>query len=190
MPSRRLSPSGPARVRSRSDMPGDWSTRGSMKRSTRAELARGTVEIVERGSYRSASGRVVDIAEPVRACLEATRYYPPEELERLRRDVLGHPGTIIPPSSRWSTKRPFPALRGAITWARASRGPELRFGKESRGWLPQRQPSPGGIAGPQLGLARLPDAGLGFLRASSGVVVPAVFRCNDPFPRLPDLSRR
>jgi len=64
-----------------------------MKRSTRAELARGTVEIVERGSYRSASGRIVDIARPIRACLEATRYYPPEELERLRGDVLGHQGT-------------------------------------------------------------------------------------------------
>jgi hypothetical protein len=63
-----------------------------MKRSTRAELARGTVEIVERGSYRSASGRIVDIARPIRACLEATRYYLPEELERLRGDVLGHPG--------------------------------------------------------------------------------------------------
>jgi uncharacterized protein (TIGR02452 family) len=63
-----------------------------MKRSTRAELARDTVEIVERGSYRSASGRVVDIARPIRDCLEATRYYLPEELERLRGDVLGHPG--------------------------------------------------------------------------------------------------
>jgi uncharacterized protein (TIGR02452 family) len=63
-----------------------------MKRSTRAELARDTVEIVERGSYRSASGQVVDIAHPIRDCLEATRYYPPEELERLRGDVLGHPG--------------------------------------------------------------------------------------------------
>lgn len=64
-----------------------------MKRATRAELARGTVEIVERGSYTSASGRVVDVAQPIRECLEATRYYPPEELERLRRGVLDHPGT-------------------------------------------------------------------------------------------------
>jgi uncharacterized protein (TIGR02452 family) len=64
-----------------------------MKRSTkRAELARDTVGIVERGSYRSASGRVVEIAQPIRDCLEATRYYPPEELERLRENVLGHPG--------------------------------------------------------------------------------------------------
>jgi uncharacterized protein (TIGR02452 family) len=67
-----------------------------MNRSTRAELARGTVEIVERGSYRSASGRVVDIASPVRQSLEATRYYPPEELKRLRRDVLGQAGTDLP----------------------------------------------------------------------------------------------
>jgi uncharacterized protein (TIGR02452 family) len=67
-----------------------------MNRSTRAEFARDTVEIVERGSYRSAPGRVVDVSEPIRACLEATRYYPPEELERLRRDVLGHPGTDLP----------------------------------------------------------------------------------------------
>ncbi|SIO65743.1 TIGR02452 family protein [Singulisphaera sp. GP187] len=66
-----------------------------MKRSTRAELARGTVEIVERGTYRSASGRVVDIANPIRECLDATRYYPPEELERLQRDVLGHPRTDL-----------------------------------------------------------------------------------------------
>jgi uncharacterized protein (TIGR02452 family) len=64
-----------------------------MKRSTRADLARGTVEIVERGSYRSASGRAVDIAHSIRACLKATRYYPPEEVERLREDALGHRGT-------------------------------------------------------------------------------------------------
>lgn len=62
-----------------------------MKRSTRAEWARDTVEIVERGVYRSASGRVVDIAQPICDCLEATRYYSSEELERLRGDVLSHP---------------------------------------------------------------------------------------------------
>jgi uncharacterized protein (TIGR02452 family) len=67
-----------------------------MNRATRAELARGTVEIVERGTYRSASGRVVDIAHPIRACLEATRYYPPEEIERLRTSILDQPGTDHP----------------------------------------------------------------------------------------------
>ena len=62
-----------------------------MKRSTRKELAEQTVEIVERGSYQSATGRVVDIAASVRACLEGTQLFLPEELERVRQEVLGRP---------------------------------------------------------------------------------------------------
>ena len=62
-----------------------------MKRSTRMELAKQTVQIVERGSYTSASGRVVPIAEAVRACLDATRFFPPEALERVRHEVLARP---------------------------------------------------------------------------------------------------
>jgi uncharacterized protein (TIGR02452 family) len=62
-----------------------------MKRSTRTELARQTVEIVERGSYSSPTGRVTDISESVRTCLQATRLFMPEELERLRQDVLARP---------------------------------------------------------------------------------------------------
>lgn len=62
-----------------------------MKRSTRAGLARETVEIVERGSYTSPAGRAVDISGTVRACLDATRLYSPEELERLRQEVLSRP---------------------------------------------------------------------------------------------------
>ncbi len=62
-----------------------------MKRSTRAELSRQTVEIVERGSYRSLTGRIVDIADAIRTCLDSTRLYTPEELERLRQEVLGRP---------------------------------------------------------------------------------------------------
>ena len=62
-----------------------------MKRSTRMELAKQTVEIVERGSYQSAGGRVIDIAAAVRACLDATRFFPPDELERLRQEVLARP---------------------------------------------------------------------------------------------------
>jgi uncharacterized protein (TIGR02452 family) len=60
-----------------------------VKRSTRKELAEQTVEIVERGSYQSATGRVIDIAASVRACLEATQFLPPEQLESLRQGVLG-----------------------------------------------------------------------------------------------------
>jgi uncharacterized protein (TIGR02452 family) len=55
------------------------------------ELAKQSVEIVEHGSYQSASGRSITIATPVRACLDATRLFPPEELERLREDILARP---------------------------------------------------------------------------------------------------
>jgi uncharacterized protein (TIGR02452 family) len=52
------------------------------------DLARQTVEIVERGHYSSPSGRVIDIAKHVGACLDGTRFFPPEDLKRLRREVL------------------------------------------------------------------------------------------------------
>src|SRR5579864_4097892 len=55
------------------------------------ELARQTVEIVERGAYKSGSGRTIDIARSVRACLDATRFLPPEKLEQLRQEVLARP---------------------------------------------------------------------------------------------------
>jgi uncharacterized protein (TIGR02452 family) len=66
-----------------------------VKRSTRIELAKQTVEIVKRGSYQSAGGRIVDIAKSVRACLEATRFFAPEELERLRREILSRPAERV-----------------------------------------------------------------------------------------------
>jgi uncharacterized protein (TIGR02452 family) len=66
-----------------------------MKRSTRAELARETVEIVEGGSYRSATGRDVDIAGTVRKCLDATRFYTPEEMKGLRQKALNRVTEIV-----------------------------------------------------------------------------------------------
>jgi hypothetical protein len=60
------------------------------------QLARQTVEIVGRGSYTSARGRIIDIAEGLRACLDATRFFPPEELERLRNEVLARPAEGVP----------------------------------------------------------------------------------------------
>jgi uncharacterized protein (TIGR02452 family) len=62
-----------------------------VKRTTRAELARQALAIVDRGSYQRPNGNVVEIAAAVSGCLETTRFYPPEELERLRRDVLSRP---------------------------------------------------------------------------------------------------
>jgi uncharacterized protein (TIGR02452 family) len=62
-----------------------------MKRSTRQQLAKETVEIVERGSYTSAGGCQVQIAAAVRACLNATQFVRPEELVKLRQACLEGP---------------------------------------------------------------------------------------------------
>ena len=59
-----------------------------MKRSTRLELAKQTVEITERGNYVSPTGRSVDLTSSLRVCLEGTRFFPPEELTRLRDTAL------------------------------------------------------------------------------------------------------
>jgi uncharacterized protein (TIGR02452 family) len=55
------------------------------------EQAKQTVAIVECGSYQSAGGRTIDIAASVRACLDGTRFFRPDELERLRHEVLARP---------------------------------------------------------------------------------------------------
>ncbi len=59
-----------------------------MKRSERSTLAEATVTISERGEYRLADGKTVSIREPLSACFEGTRIFPPEELDSIRRDVL------------------------------------------------------------------------------------------------------
>lgn len=59
-----------------------------MKRSSRSDLAKETVAIVERGNYCTALGQYVDISTEVSDCLESTRFYPPEELNRLRKYAL------------------------------------------------------------------------------------------------------
>jgi uncharacterized protein (TIGR02452 family) len=62
-----------------------------MKRATRLEIARQTVELVERGTYSSPDGRTVELTEAVRNCLEATRFLSPEDLKRVRDSVLAQP---------------------------------------------------------------------------------------------------
>jgi uncharacterized protein (TIGR02452 family) len=54
-------------------------------------LAKQTVEIVERGTYTSATGREIDIKSSVGQCLDATRLYQPDDLERLRQEALAKP---------------------------------------------------------------------------------------------------
>ena len=70
-----------------------------MNRSSRKALAEETVAIVRRGSYITPGGRAVDIAAAVRACLDRTRFLPPEQLARLRSEELDrsapHADTVI-----------------------------------------------------------------------------------------------
>jgi uncharacterized protein (TIGR02452 family) len=66
-----------------------------MNRDARVQLAQETVAIVARGNYTAASGRVVNIAQAVNACLAATTLFEPKELERLRREIVaGPPGAL------------------------------------------------------------------------------------------------
>jgi uncharacterized protein (TIGR02452 family) len=67
-----------------------------MKKSTRQQVARETVEIVDRGRYALGDGRVVDITAVVADCLQATRHFQPNELIRLRKDVLARPAPNHP----------------------------------------------------------------------------------------------
>jgi uncharacterized protein (TIGR02452 family) len=59
-----------------------------MKRSTRTELAKQTLEILERGSYRAPAGHEVDLTDRVSACVDDTVLFSPDELERIRRQEL------------------------------------------------------------------------------------------------------
>jgi len=61
-----------------------------VKRSTRMEVAKKTVEVAERGWYTSPGGCRVEIASAVRNCLDATRLFSPTELKRLRNNVLAN----------------------------------------------------------------------------------------------------
>jgi uncharacterized protein (TIGR02452 family) len=62
-----------------------------MKRSTRQTLAEQTVVIAHQGYYKLPDGRVVSIAEQVEDCLRQTSYHTPEDLNRLRKQVLAGP---------------------------------------------------------------------------------------------------
>jgi uncharacterized protein (TIGR02452 family) len=55
------------------------------------ECAKQTVEIVERGAYQSACGRDVNITKSVYDCLNSTRFFSPEDLDRVRNEVLAQP---------------------------------------------------------------------------------------------------
>ena len=62
-----------------------------MNRSTRMTVAHETVEIVKRGFYDLPDGPRVSLAPAVRACLEATRFFPPHEFKGVRNEALTRP---------------------------------------------------------------------------------------------------
>ncbi len=54
----------------------------------RKQVAQETVEALERGTYQTPSGTVVDFAAQLASCIAGTRYYSPEDLEALQQQVL------------------------------------------------------------------------------------------------------
>ncbi|MDZ7720577.1 MAG: TIGR02452 family protein [Balneolaceae bacterium] len=55
------------------------------------EIARRTLQILEREKYRSPKGQTVDISEQLQFCLEHTECYTPEQLEAMFQTVLKNP---------------------------------------------------------------------------------------------------
>ena len=58
-----------------------------MTRGLRKQIAAETVAILERGEYPLPDGRTASIADPLAACLDATRYFSPKELTRLKYEL-------------------------------------------------------------------------------------------------------
>lgn len=69
-----------------------------MKRSSRKEIATQTVEIIERGSYRSTGGQSVDIAQLVRDCLARTQYFSVEDMKQIQERARSIAATDHPAS--------------------------------------------------------------------------------------------
>jgi uncharacterized protein (TIGR02452 family) len=61
-----------------------------LSRSERAAIAAETVDAVQRGEYRTATGVAVRIEDAVRDCMSRTRCLSSEDSNNLRREVLSH----------------------------------------------------------------------------------------------------
>jgi len=62
-----------------------------MNRSARSKLAQETLQILERGFYKTASGNVVELTSLINQCLTESKYFDLDELEKLHIDVLKQP---------------------------------------------------------------------------------------------------
>ena len=54
-----------------------------MKKSTRRQIAKDTLQVVKQGNYRNTEGKTVSISKAQRAAEQQTRVYAPEELKEL-----------------------------------------------------------------------------------------------------------
>src|SRR5262245_12810709 len=55
------------------------------------QIARDTVQILERGFYQAPSGNRIDLSEELHQCVESTRCYEPDSLAAIREQVLARP---------------------------------------------------------------------------------------------------
>lgn len=62
-----------------------------MNRASRAKLAAETVRICDEGFYEVPGGGRVSISAQMSGCLEGTRFYDPEALEKIEAEALGAP---------------------------------------------------------------------------------------------------
>ena len=92
-----------------------------MNRSSRASRAKETVEIMERGEYRSPSGRVVRIADDLASALEGTRLYRPEDFPE---EVAGCEGRRVEPEVRVEVT-PETSLQAARRLANVAARPDI-----------------------------------------------------------------
>jgi len=92
-----------------------------MNRSKRSSAARETLEILERGEYRSPSGRVVRVADALASALEGTRLYRPEDFPE---EAAGCEGRRGPPEARVEVT-PETSLRAARRLAEGPARPDV-----------------------------------------------------------------
>jgi uncharacterized protein (TIGR02452 family) len=68
---------------------GRWQKyKGGVKKMKRIAIARDTIDILEAGYYKSASGDRVDLTQALKFCFDGTTYYEPDILSKIEREVL------------------------------------------------------------------------------------------------------
>ncbi|QDT98247.1 TIGR02452 family protein [Gimesia aquarii] len=71
-----------------------------MSRSARSQLAKTTLEVVEKGRYVNPQGELVAIQAEVEACNAGAEHFDPEQLDQIRRDVSEQPRSFTSTSFR------------------------------------------------------------------------------------------